>query len=95
MSLDVDTVRSILIALGRPSATATHLGEGFASDAWLVHDGDARFVLRIERPDAGYPNSYRLEHERMTALAALGAIVPTPIIGSWEVDSGCRRWPTR
>jgi aminoglycoside phosphotransferase (APT) family kinase protein len=85
MPLDADTVRSILVALGRPSATATHLGEGFASDAWLVHDGDVRLVLRIERPDAGYPNSYRIEHERMAALVAAGAVVPTPVTGSWEV----------
>ena len=86
MPLDADTVRSVLIALGRPSATATHLGEGFASDAWLVRDGDARLVLRIERPDAGYPNSYLIEHERMAALVARGAAVPTPVAGSWEVD---------
>ncbi len=87
MPLDADTVRSVLVALGRPSATATHLGEGFASDAWLVRDGDARLVLRIERPDAGYPNSYRLEHERMAALVERGAVVPTPVAGSWEVEA--------
>lgn len=86
MPLDADTIRSVLVALGRPSATATHLGEGFASDAWLVLDGDTRLVLRIERPDAGYPNSYRLEHERMAALVERGAIVPTPVTGSWEVE---------
>ncbi len=86
MPLDAGLVRSILVALGRPAATATHLGEGFASDAWLVRDGDARFALRIERPDAGYPNSYRREHDLMTAIAERGARVPTPVAGSWEVE---------
>ena len=59
MPLDVETVRSVLTALGMPTAKASHLGNGFASDAWLVrHDGES-FALRIERPEAGYPNSYR------------------------------------
>ena len=57
MPLDAETVRSVLIAAGRPDAHATPLAEGFASEAWLVQDGETTLVLRIERPDAGYPNS--------------------------------------
>jgi len=84
MPLDADTVRSVLIAADLPDARPRHIAEGFASDAWLVQHGDETLVLRIERPDAGYPNSYRREHALMTALRAIGADVPIPVAGSWE-----------
>jgi len=84
MPLDVATVRTVLTLLQMPDATATHIGEGFASDAWLVDAGEVRSVLRIHRPDAGYPDSYELEHARMAALVGLGASVPTPLAGGWE-----------
>ena len=65
-------------------ATITPLGDGFASDAWLVTaaDGD-RAVLRIDRGLVSV--TYPMEHALMARLAAVGAAVPHPIVGSWEV----------
>ena len=40
MPLDAEAARAIIAALGLTGATVTPLGQGFASDAWLVrHDG--------------------------------------------------------
>ena len=86
---DESVARAILTAReGRGpaahGATVTPLGDGFASDAWLVTaaDGD-RAVLRIDRGLVSV--TYPMEHALMARLAAVGAAVPHPLVGSWEV----------
>ena len=85
MPLDAEAARTVVAALGLTGAVVTPLGQGFASDAWLVRHDGSTFALRIERPDAGYPSTYRAEHGVMTALADRGAPVPRPVAGSWTV----------
>jgi Ser/Thr protein kinase RdoA (MazF antagonist) len=86
---DESVARAILAAReGRgpaaDGATVAPLGDGFASDAWLVTaaDGD-RAVLRIDRGLVSM--TYPMEHALMAGLAAVGAAVPHPLVGSWEV----------
>ena len=72
MPLDIDAARAVVAALDLGETTVSPLGQGFASEAWLVRTGDAAYVLRVERPDAGYPSTYRAEHGVMTALGRAG-----------------------
>ena len=83
MPLDIDAARAVVAALDLGDSTVSPLGQGFASEAWLVRTADVAYVLRVERADAGYPSTYRAEHGVMTALAQRGASVPHPIAGSW------------
>jgi Ser/Thr protein kinase RdoA (MazF antagonist) len=86
---DESVARAILTAReGRGpaahAATVTPLGDGFASDAWLVTAADGnRAVLRIDRGLVSM--TYPMEHALLARLAAIGAAVPRPLVGSWEV----------
>jgi Ser/Thr protein kinase RdoA (MazF antagonist) len=85
MPLDIDAARRVVAALDLDEASLGPLGQGFASEAWLVRTVAATYVLRVERADAGYPSTYRAEHGVMTALADRGAAVPRPVAGSWSL----------
>jgi aminoglycoside phosphotransferase (APT) family kinase protein len=63
----------------------SRIGLGLSSEAWLVRDGDRRSVLRLALETSTWPSTYRSEHVIMSVLAARGARVPEPILGSWEV----------
>ena len=88
---DETVARAILDAVdGRapagPEATLTAVGDGFASDAWLVtaRTGE-RTVLRVANDRGLVTQTYPMEHALMGRLAAGGAAVPQPLVGSWEV----------
>jgi len=61
------------------------IGLGLSSEAWLVDDGGRRSVLRIAVEGRTWPSTYESEHAIMAELAARGATVPDPIVGSWEI----------
>jgi Ser/Thr protein kinase RdoA (MazF antagonist) len=88
---DESVARAILAAReGRGPATAgatlTPIGDGFASDAWLVTAADGnRAVLRIANDRNLVAVTYPMEHALMARLVAVGAAVPHPLVGSWEV----------
>ena len=88
---DETVARAILVAVdGRapagPEATLTAVGDGFASDAWLVTAAAGeRSVLRVANDRGLATVTYPMEHALMARLAAGGAAVPDPLVGSWEV----------
>jgi Ser/Thr protein kinase RdoA (MazF antagonist) len=88
---DEAVARSILSATdpGQPAARLERLGDGFASDAWLVdRDGADRAVLRIANGRGLSDVTYEMEHALMGRLYDRDAAVPRPILGSWELP----RW---
>ena len=86
---DEAVARSILAAIWQdPRSVALEaIGDGFASDAWLVRprDGEAA-VLRVANDRGLVDDTYEMEHALMGRLHARGAAVPAPIVGSWAVD---------
>jgi Ser/Thr protein kinase RdoA (MazF antagonist) len=86
---DEDAARSALAALGIGRVPIEPLGLGFASHAWLVRSGDPPCVLRIAADGLGESRSgeatYETEHALMERLRAIGAAVPAPIGGDWQV----------
>jgi Ser/Thr protein kinase RdoA (MazF antagonist) len=86
MAHDETIARSILAALSRGSASLSPLGNGLASDAWLVRWPKGDTALRV----ATYPEdpvTYPMEHALMLRLRTAGAAVPEPITGSWRMDA--------
>ena len=89
---DEVVARSIVAAIDPRAADAglTTIGDGFASDAWLVEGWDGeRAVLRIANGLGLADVTYEMEHALMTRLHERGAAVPRPIIGSWQLTG----WP--
>ena len=88
---DETVARDILVAVAGygpvgPGAGLTTVGDGFASDAWLVTAPDGeQAVLRVANDRGLVDVTYPMEHALMARLAADGAAVPRPIVGSWEV----------
>jgi Ser/Thr protein kinase RdoA (MazF antagonist) len=85
---DERAARNIATAIGPPWRTArlTAIGDGFASDAWLLATPDGeRGVLRVANGRGLTDVTYEMEHVLMDRLHAGGASVPRPIIGSWQV----------
>ncbi len=78
-------VWTVLGALGIEDADLLPLGAGFASEAWRIGQGSPWYALRIARewPDAD--STYEMEHALMSQLIAAGAVVPTPLRGSWQL----------
>ncbi len=89
MTSDEADVRTVLAALNPTLAgdvgDPTFLGLGFASEAWLVRDARTAYALRIALDRVDRPCSYPIEHALMARLADIGAPVPSPVRGSWEV----------
>ncbi len=87
---DETVARSALVALGIGPVPIEPLGLGFASHAWLVRSGDPPCVLRIAADGTGESRSgestYEMEHALMERLRVIGAAVPAPIGGDWQVD---------
>ncbi len=76
--------RSVLAALGWGDRTASHLGAGRSSEAWLVAGAGDRVVLRIATA-ADQGAELELEHEILGELTTAGAAVAAPVVGSWEL----------
>lgn len=87
MSKDELTARAVLTALDLADASLSPLGSGLASEAWLIRAGDRALALRIATDPSDPPDTYRLEHALLGRLAALGAHVPVPISGNWQVQA--------
>ena len=88
---DAAVARSILAASdpGPSGVGLAPIGDGFASDAWLVErDGRERAVLRIANGRGLTDVTYEMEHALMGRLSDAGAAVPRPLVGSWQVP----RW---
>jgi aminoglycoside phosphotransferase (APT) family kinase protein len=86
---DDATARAVLAALHMATADLSRLGSGFASEVWLVRDAGHAYALRIALDPADWVCTYPAEHNLMARLGALGARVPAPIAGSWQLDG----WP--
>ena len=88
---DETVAREILAAvdgqgLVSPATILEAVGDGFASDAWLVRGSDdVGAVLRVANDRGLVDVTYPMEHALMARLADGGAAVPHPIVGSWEV----------
>jgi Ser/Thr protein kinase RdoA (MazF antagonist) len=83
---DEALARSVLMALRLEVVALEPIGLGLASDAWLVRNGRGASVLRIANDGGDAPPTYPMEHAMMTRLAAVGAPVPSPIAGDWDVE---------
>lgn len=89
MPNDDATARTVLAALHMDTADLARLGSGFTSQVWLVRDAGLAYALRIARDPADRVCTFPAEHNLMARLGALGARVPAPIAGSWQLDG----WP--
>ena len=83
---DERVARSIVPRSVRPGdgARLTPIGDGFASDAWLVATPDrdgGTAVLRVANGRGLAEVTYEMEHVLKGRLHAAGASVPRPIIG--------------
>ena len=83
---DEASARAVLIALGLEAVGLEPIGLGLASDAWLVRDGHGSSVLRIANDGSDALPTYPMEHVLMARLTAVGASVPSPIAGDWDVE---------
>ena len=86
MGKDETTARAVLAALDMAPAGLSPLGSGLASEAWLVHADGPALALRIATDPSDPPDTYRTEHALMARLAGLGARVPVPMSGNWQLD---------
>jgi len=75
-----------LAALDIAPADLSPLGSGLASEAWLVRGDGPALVLRIASDPSDPPGTYRTEHALMARLASLGARVPAPVAGNWQLE---------
>ena len=82
---DEAAARRILASLGLSVTELATIGEGLASDAWSVLDGDRRLVLRVSN-DVEMAATYPMEHALMAGLVAAGARVPSPVAGDRDVQ---------
>lgn len=85
---ELAAARAVLARVGLDPTGLVSIGEGLSSDAWRITDRGRSSVLRIpsDPADTETDTTYRMEHALMAVLATAGAAVPTPVIGSWELD---------
>jgi len=75
--------------LGLHDAPPEPIAPGLSSNAWRIRVPGGDAVLRMPVDAADGVGTYPMEHALLAALTELGAPVPAPIQGSWQLPG----WP--
>jgi len=82
---DADRARAVLAALEMTGSEPEPLAAGLSSHAWRIRSQAADLVLPLPVHLEDGVGSYPLEHAALARLTALGARIPAPVQGSWQI----------